>query len=100
MSLIDKSLPNVKKKTVELPGQDKITEVLAQELNREQEQSEDIEVIETDEGGAEISFDPSQAIKEGSENHFANLAEYLEDDVLMPLGSELKNMFLDYNHRS
>ena len=33
---------------------------------------------------------------EGSENHFANLAEYLEDDVLGPLGSELKGMFLDY----
>ena len=43
MSLIDKSFPNIKKKTVELPGQDKITEVLAQELNREQEQSEDFE---------------------------------------------------------
>ena len=96
MAEIDKALPNVKKTTLELPSQDKITEVLAGEINKEQEQPEEIEVIETEEGGAEISFDPSKVMAEGSENHFANLAEYLEDDVLGPLGNELKDMFLDY----
>jgi len=96
MAEIDKALPNSKRTTIELPDQKDIQEALAQEINREQKQPEEVEVIETEEGGAEISFDPSQAMSEGSQNHFANLAEYLEDDVLGPLGSELKGMFLDY----
>ena len=96
MAEIDKALPNSKRTTIELPDQKDIQEILAQEINREQKKPEEVEVIETEEGGAEISFDPSQAMAEGSQNHFANLAEYLEDDVLGPLGSELKGMFIDY----
>ena len=35
MAEIDKALPNVKKRTtLELPSQDQITEVLAEEINR------------------------------------------------------------------
>jgi hypothetical protein len=96
MAEIDKALPNSKRTTIELPDQKDIQEALAQEINREQKQPEEVEVITTEDGGAEVAFDPSQAMMEGSENHFANLAEYLEDDVLGPLGSELKGMFLDY----
>ncbi|ASF00488.1 hypothetical protein [uncultured virus] len=96
MAEIDKALPNIKKSTIELPGEDKITEAIAQQINQEQEAPDNIEIIQTEEGGAEVSFDPSKAMAEGSENHFANLAEYLEDDVLGPLGSELKGMYLDY----
>ena len=96
MAEIDKALPNSKRTTIELPDQNQIQEELVQEINKEQEQPEEIEVIETEEGGAEISFDPSKIMAEGSENHFANLAEYLEDDVLGPLGNELKDIYLDY----
>ena len=96
MAEIDKALPNSKRTKLDIPGQDEFEDVVVQELNREQAQPEEVEVIETEEGGAEISFDPSKVMAEGSENHFANLAEYLEDDVLTPLGSELKDMYLDY----
>jgi len=96
MAEIDKALPNTKRTTIELPDQKDIQEALAQEINREQKQPEEVEVITTEDGGAEVAFDPSQAMMEGSENHFANLAEYLEDDVLGPLGSDLKGMFVDY----
>ena len=96
MAEIDKALPNTKRTTIELPDQKDIQEALAQEINREQKQPEEVEVITTEDGGAEVAFDPSQAMAEGSQNHFANLAEYLEDDVLGPLGSELKGMFIDY----
>lgn len=96
MAEIDKALPNSKRTTIELPDQNQIQEELVQEINKEQQVPEEVEVIETEEGGAEISFDPSKVMAEGSENHFANLAEYLEDDVLGPLGSELKGMYLDY----
>ena len=93
---IDKALPNTKRTTIDLPSKGELEEVVVQELNKEGQVSEEVEVIETEEGGAEISFDPSKVMAEGSENHFANLAEYLEDDVLGPLGNELKDMFLDY----
>ena len=96
MAEIDKSLPNTKRTKIDLPDQKDIQEALAQEINREQSVPKEVEVVTTEDGGAEVAFDPSQAMMEGSENHFANLAEYLEDDVLGPLGSELKGMFLDY----
>ena len=96
MAEIDKSLPNTKRTKIDLPDQKDIQEALAQEINREQSVPQEVEVVTTEDGGAEVAFDPSQAMMEGSENHFANLAEYLEDDVLGPLGSELKGMFLDY----
>ena len=96
MAEIDKALPNVKKTTVELPGEDDLTQAIEEQLQQDQDTPDNIEIIETDEGGAEISFDPSKIMMEGSENHFANLAEYLDDDVLGPLGSELKEMYLDY----
>ena len=96
MAEIDKSLPNTKRTKIDLPDQKDIQETLAQEINREQSIPEEVEVVTTEDGGAEVAFDPSQAMMEGSENHFANLAEYLEDDVLGPLGSELKGMFIDY----
>ena len=96
MAEIDKSLPNTKRTKIDLPDQKDIQEALAQEINREQSVPQEVEVVTTEDGGAEVAFDPSQAMMEGSENHFANLAEYLEDDVLGPLGSELKGMFIDY----
>ena len=87
MAEIDKALPNVKKTTVELPGEDDLTQAIEEQLQQDQDTPDNIEIIETDEGGAEISFDPSKVMMEGSENHFANLAEYLDDDVLGPLGA-------------
>jgi hypothetical protein len=49
-----------------------------------------------EDGGAEISFDPKIAAPEGGEDHNANLAEFLEDDVLDPLGSDLYNQYVEY----
>jgi len=39
-------------------------------------------------GGAIINFDPSAVNPEGGEDHFENLADFLEDNVLDPLASE------------
>jgi len=95
MAEIDKSLPN-QKVSLEVPGQE-IEQVLEQEIKKElQPQDEQIEVVETEDGGVEINFDPQEAIGEGSQQHFANLAEYLDDDILDPLGSELKGLYVDY----
>jgi len=96
MAEIDKALPNTKRTKINLPNEDEVQDLLRQEINKEQSVPEEVEVVTTEDGGAEVAFDPSKVMMEGSENHFANLAEYLEDDVLGPLGSELKGMFLDY----
>ena len=93
MAEIDDALPNqsvsdeefVEKEVVEIetPTEDVV------------ETSEDIEVMMDDEGGAEVSFDPTTPPEEG-EDHFSNLAEYLDDDVLDPLGSNLYDKYTDY----
>ena len=93
MAEIDDALPNqsvsdeefVEKEVVEIetPTEDVV------------ETSEDIEVMMDDEGGAEVSFDPTTPPEEG-EDHFSNLAEYLDDGVLDPLGSNLYDKYTDY----
>ena len=50
----------------------------------------------TDDGGAEIDLDPSAAAPEGSQNHEANLAEFLEDDILNGIYDELKENYDDF----
>ena len=42
----------------------------------------------TEEGGAEVSFDPKVASPEGGQDHFENLAEFLGEEILDPLGAK------------
>ena len=95
MATIDKSLPN-QKTTVELPGQAEIEEVVKEKAEEVQTKGGPVEIEMTEEGGAEVSFDPSVASPDGSEDHFANLAEFLGDDVLDPLGSKLYDQYTEY----
>jgi len=95
MAEIDKSLPNTRTE-VDIPGEEEITEAIEQEITEEATQQGPIEVIETEEGGAEVSFDPNAVDPEGGENHFANLAEILDDAVLDPIGSSLTSDYMDY----
>ena len=64
MAEIDKALPNSKRTKLELPDQGEIQDVLVQEINKEQSIPEEVEVIETDEGGAEISFELSAHVRD------------------------------------
>ena len=60
-----------------------------------------VNVEMTDDGGAEIDFDPSQKPMEGGQLHEANLAEFMEDDALNNLASELQESYDEYkNSRS
>ena len=90
MAEIDKSLPN----EVVIPEDQSLKpeEVITEE---EQTGADDIEVITTEDGGAEISFDPT-ATDMPEMGHFANLAEALDDDILDPIGSQLTSDYLDY----
>ena len=55
-----------------------------------------VNVEMTDDGGAEIDFDPSQKPMEGGQMHEANLAEFMEDDALNNLASELQESYDEY----
>ena len=89
---IDKDLPNE-------PDRAKI-EIEANEQEVEVQQDEPVkgpvEINELEDGGVEIDFDPQAVTAEGGENHEANLAEYLDDDVLEEVSSELMSNFIDY----
>jgi hypothetical protein len=49
-----------------------------------------------EDGSATVNFDPKAATPEGGEDHFENLAEFLDDNVLDPLASELMDKYKDY----
>ena len=49
----------------------------------------------TEDGGAEIDFDPSMDPGPGTANHDANLAEFIDDDELMNVSSDLIEAFDD-----
>ena len=95
MATIDKALPNVTRTKIEIPG----AKEKAQEIQLPQEPPrQDIEMTPTADGGMEIDFDPAaMAASSGAANDpNANLAEFLEDDVLDPIGSDLIASFEDY----
>ena len=57
---------------------------------------EDISVIEDDEGGVTVDFDPSQMMgADSSDDFFANLAETVESRELTKLGSDLIGFYRD-----
>jgi len=95
MATIDKSLPN-QKTTVEIPGEAEIEEAVKEKVEEVQTKGGPVEIEMTEEGGAEVSFDPSVASPEGTQDHFENLAEFLGDGVLDSLGSKLYDQYTDY----
>jgi len=95
MADIDKSLPN-SKTTVEVPGEVEIEEAIKEKVEEVQTEGGPVEIEMDDEGGAEVSFDPSAATPEGGEDHFSNLAEFLDDSVLDPLGNKLYDQYTEY----
>jgi hypothetical protein len=92
MAEIDKSLPNTKT-TIEIPGQTEIEQSIQEEI---QPTDSPVEINMDEDGGAEISFDPNIAAPQGGEDHYANLAEFLDDGVLVEIGSDLEGQYKDY----
>jgi hypothetical protein len=92
MAEIDKSLPNTKT-TIEIPGQAEIEQTIQEEI---QPTDSPVEINMSEDGGAEISFDPSVASMPGGEDHYANLAEFLDESILTDIGSELDEKYNDY----
>jgi len=96
MADIDKALPNEVRKTVNVPGEEEIQEEIVEEVQAVQESPDDIEVSENEDGSVDINLDPGAASPEGGDEHYANLAEFLPDDVLGRLASDLSSKYQDY----
>ena len=94
MADIDKSLPNEVRTEVKIPGEEEIS----QDVNVEEIVPEKgpVEVVPEEDGGATIDFEPGAVNIPGTENHFDNLADLLPDDILEPIGNELRGNYNDY----
>jgi len=88
MADIEKGLPNEPELNVEDVAVDTVVEDI-------KEEPKEVEVMETADGGAEISFDPN-AVEPVSSSHDQNLAELLDDTILDPLGAKLVDDYKDY----
>jgi len=90
---IEKSLPNVRT-TATVPSKKEELEQLQEQLA--QQSQEPVEITRTEDGGAEINFDPRAIVPQGGQNHEENLAEFLDDDVLKEVGSQVLDSYSDY----
>ena len=91
---IDKNLPNDpdhNRVTLEVEGNEKEVEIQQEESTKGP-----IEINPTEDGGVEIDFDPQAVVGEGGQNHEANLAEYIDDNELGEISSELLSNFTEY----
>jgi len=91
MADIDKTLPNVRHE-IKIPPAQAPTDVdIAGQLPQQP-----VEVTPDQEGGATINFEPSSVNQAQSNTHFDNLADILPEDVLNPVGIQLRSDYTDY----
>ena len=87
---IDKSIDTVPKQDIILE------EDVPVEIPEEFQDGGDVNVEMTEDGGAEIDFDPQAEAMEGGQFHEANLAEFMDDGALTALASELQESYDEY----
>ena len=92
MAEIDKSLPNVKQE-FSVP-----TEIEMEQELQSPTASGPTEVIENTDGSVDINFDPKTLKETAAQDHFANLAELLDNSVIGELGNSLYDDFVDYKN--
>ena len=87
MAEIDKALPNV----------DETIEVSQEEIEQlpEPQVAGPTNVVTNEDGSVDINFEENQ-MAEMPQDHFANLADLLDDSILSPLGHELYDNYSDY----
>ena len=94
MAEIDKTLPNI---MTQLTPEQETEQVIADTeiLNP----SGETEVLENEDGSVDIDFDPN-ALQNIQADHNSNLADFLPEDVLGSLGSELFENYLKFEFGS
>ena len=96
MADIDKALPNEVRKEFEIPGEEEVQESLAEEIQTQEQSPEGSEIQENEDGSVDIDLDPQEASPEGGDEHYSNLAEFLPDDILGRLASDLSSKYQEY----
>jgi len=96
MADIDKALPNEVRKEFELPSGEEIQEQVIEETEAQEESLGPVDIQENEDGSVDINLDPAAATPEGGDEHYANLADFLPDDVLASLASDLNGKYMDY----
>jgi len=94
---IDKSLTQGPRDSVTIPSEEELTEKIQEVAIEEQQQKGPVEIEEAEDGSVTVDFDPNAASPEGGDEHYANLAEFLTDEILGELGSTLTQNYNDYN---
>ena len=92
---IDKALPNVEQ-TIKVPGEEEIAAAETEVTEDRVPSPDDVEVTTTEDGGAEINFEPGAVNQAGTGAHFDNLADLLPDDVLGRLATTLYENYMQY----
>ena len=93
MADIDKGLPNTRTK-IDIPSEEEMAEEVS--VQEEDVNKGPVEIIQEEDGGATLDFDPGAVNISGTESHFDNLADILPDDILEPVGNEMVQNFMDY----
>jgi len=93
MADIDKGLPNTRTK-IDIPSEEEMSEEV--NIQEEDVNKGPVEIIQEEDGGATLDFDPGAVNISGTESHFDNLADILPDDILEPVGNEMVQNFMDY----
>ena len=81
-----------------IPSPEEQEDKLVEALEEQAEQPEGLEVTENEDGSVDINYDPTTVAPEGGDEHYANLAEFLPDNVLDPLGNMLAGNYQDYKN--
>ena len=98
MATIDKSLPNEIRKEETIPATEEFQQEVETQVEEQIESPDDIEISENEDGSVDINYDPNAASPEGGQDHYANLAEFLPDEVLGKLGNDLYGNYRDYKN--
>ena len=93
---VDKSLTQGPRGSAIIPGEEQIQEAVQEISVEEQQAPGPIEKTELEDGSVQIDFDPQAAQPEGGDEHYANLAEFLPENVLDEMGSDLSQKYQDY----
>ena len=97
MADIDKALPNEPRKQITIPGEEEIKETIVEEVKKSEDSPDQVEVQENEDGSVDIDLDPAAATPEGGDEHYSNLAEFLPEDALGRLSSDLNSKYMDYS---
>jgi len=91
-SPMDKALPNIQ--NLDIDRDDAAPEIDV--AVDEQITTEGPAVTELADGGVEVNFDPNEIAPGNPDDHHANLADLLPDNILGPLASDLYEKHMDY----